>query len=407
MQGIRNARFIHVGQQHTRIKVRGVIDTGSEQVCRPAKCENSSTKGGIMKFIFASILAIHGLIHFMGFAKAYQFAELKQLVLPISKPVGMLWMLAALLFLAAVILYLLNSEFWWMPALPGIFISQAVIIISWQDARFGTIANVIIVAVALIFISVLHFEKTFRRDVSDNRLTNNSLSTDILTAADIRELPGPVKRYLQHTGAVNKPKVKNMQVVFDVQMRGKGKEFATYTSEQFNFFDDPARLFFMKGKMFGLPVSGYHRFVKGTATMDIRLLGCIKVVNLSGEVLNKTETVTLFNDMCLMAPATLIDKRIKWEEIDSNSARAVFTNHGVSVAATLFFNDKGQLVDFESNDRTEVTEMKQYKFTTPVSGYRELNGTNIWTNGEAVWEYPDGKFTYGKFTLKEIRYNCN
>ena len=359
-----------------------------------------------MTIIFASILAIHALIHFMGFAKAYQLAELKQLVLPISKPVGMLWMLAALLFLAAVILYLLNSECWWMPALPAIVVSQAVIIISWHDARFGTIANVIILAGALIYMSVLHFEKTFRYDFSENLLTDNSLPTDILTDADINALPGPVKRYLQFTGAVNKPKIKNMRVIFDVLMRGKGKEFVKYTSEQFNFFDDPARLFFMKGKMFGLPISGYHRYVTGIATMDIRLLGLIKVVNLSGAVLNKTETVTLFNDMCLMAPATLIDKRIKWEEIDSNSTRAVFTNHGISVTATLFFNEKGQLIDFESNDRTEVTDMKQYKFTTPVSGYREINGIVIWTNGEAVWEYPDGKFTYGKFTLKEITYNC-
>ena len=231
------------------------------------------------------------------------------------------------------------------------------------------------------------------------------MSTDLLKEADLAALPGPVKRYLRYVGALNKPKVKNMRIVFDVQMRAKGKEFVNYTSEQVNFFEEPTRLFFMKGKMFGLDVLGYHRFAKGRATMDIRLLGLVKVVNLSGDVLNKTETVTLFNDMCLMAPASLIDKRIRWEEIDSNSARAIFTNHGVSITATLFFNEKGELVDFMSNDRTEVVEMKQCPFTTPVSEYRNLNGIIIWTNGEAVWEYPDGKFTYGKFTLKEIEYN--
>ena len=49
--------------------------------------------------------------------------------------------------------------------------------------------------------------------------------------------------------------------------------------------------------------------------------------------------------------------------------------------------------------------MKQYPFTTPVSGYKEMNGMRIWSNGETIWEYPDGKLTYGKFGLKEIEYN--
>ncbi len=358
-----------------------------------------------MKYFIIAVLAIHGFIHFMGFAKAFHYGEMKQLVIPISKPIGILWLLAGLLFIVTVTLYLMESECWWMPAIAAVFISQIVIITSWHDAKFGTIANLLVLIAVFFYVCISNFEKTFRHDVQENLHGNNSLSAGLLTLADLQSLPAPVQRYLIYTGAVNKPKIKNMHAVFDVQMRGKGKEFVRYTSEQINFFDDPARLFFMKGKMFGLTVSGYHRFVKGLATMDIRLLGLIKVVNISGDVLNKTETVTLFNDMCLMAPATLIDKRIKWEEIDSASAKAIFTNHGVTIAATLFFNHKGQLINFESNDRTEVTEMKQIPFSTPVSDYREVNGTLIWTHGETVWHYPDGKFTYGKFSLKEIRYN--
>ncbi|MEI7661325.1 MAG: DUF6544 family protein [Bacteroidota bacterium] len=332
---------------------------------------------------------------------------MKQLTIPISKPFGLLWMLAAILFIAAVALYLKESEYWWEVVLPAVIVSQVLIIMSWQDAKYGTIANIIILIAAFIYVNILFFEKSFKNDVNKNLLVNNSMPAGILPEADIQPLPAPVKRYLHYVGAVNKPKLKNMRTVFNVQMRGKGKEFANYTSEQYNFFGEPTRLFFMKGKMFGLTVSGYHRFAEGAATMDIRLLGLVKVVNISGEVLNKTETVTLFNDMCFMAPATLIDKRINWREIDSNSAGATFTNHGISVTATLFFNEEGQLIDFASNDRTEVTEMKQLPFTTPVSGYKNINGVVIWTNGEAVWEYPDEKFTYGKFILKEIKYNYN
>ena len=358
-----------------------------------------------MKYFFIFIITIHGLIHLMGFAKAYGSAGMTRLTGDISKPAGMVWLAVAILFVTTAVLLLLKNDAWWMVGLAAALVSQILIILAWQDAKFGTVANGIMLVAAILCFFITGFEKGYRKDVAENMHTSNALSTEILKEADLQALPGPVQRYLRYTGAVNKPRVKNMKVTFEVRMRARGKNFADYTSEQFNFFDDPVRLFFMKGSMFGLNISGYHRFMKGKATMDIRLLGMVKVVNISGEILDKTETVTLFNDMCLMAPATLVDKRIKWEEIDSNTCRAIFTNHGITISAVLYFNEKGQLTNFLSNDRTEVNEMKQYPFTTPVSDYQNLNGINIWTKGEAVYTHPDGKFTYGKFVLKEIRYN--
>ncbi len=121
--------------------------------------------------------------------------------------------------------------------------------------------------------------------------------------------------------------------------------------------------------------------------------------------MDKAETVTLFNDMCLLAPATLIDKRIQWQPVNDTSVTATFTNHDITITANLFFNQQGQLVNFISNDRTSVNEMKEFPFSTPVSSYKNINGYNIMSLGEAVWHYPDGAFTYGKFNLTSIEYN--
>ncbi len=71
----------------------------------------------------------------------------------------------------------------------------------------------------------------------------------------------------------------------------------------------------------------------------------------------------------------------------------------------IYFNGQGQLIDFLSNDRTAIADMKQYPFSTPISDYQNINGINVMTYGEAVWHYPDGKFTYGQFFLKDIEYN--
>ena len=48
-----------------------------------------------MRWVFAFIVVVHGLIHLMGPAKAFGYAELPQLTQPISRGMGLVWLLAA------------------------------------------------------------------------------------------------------------------------------------------------------------------------------------------------------------------------------------------------------------------------------------------------------------------------
>ena len=53
-----------------------------------------------MRLALTVLILIHGLIHFMGFAKAFKLAEINQLSQNISKPIGMFWLLVCILFMA-------------------------------------------------------------------------------------------------------------------------------------------------------------------------------------------------------------------------------------------------------------------------------------------------------------------
>ncbi len=354
--------------------------------------------------IFLSILILaHGLIHFIGFAKAFVYGNVTQISMEISRLAGVFWLAAALFFIATTILYWLKKDAWLFFGFIAIVISQVLIFTVWRDAKFGTIVNIIILAALVLNWGSYHFEKSFQNDVSENLQRRNALKTDLLTDLDLQLLPEPVQRYLKYSGVLNKPKLKNMRIVFEGHMREKGKDFFPFTCEQYNFFDDPTRLFFMKATIKGLNVPGYHKYSHQTALMDIRLFGFFPVVKKVGKDMDQAETVTLFNDMCLMAPATLIDKRITWQAIDNNSAKATFTNHTITISAILYFNEEGQLVDFISNDR----DVNHVPFSTPVGNYKKIDGINIMTYGEAIWHYPDGKFVYGKFNLKAIEYNVS
>jgi len=39
------------------------------------------------------------------------------------------------------------------------------------------------------------------------------------------------------------------------------------------------------------------------------------------------------------------------------------------------------------------------RWTTPVEGWREVEGRRLWTRGQAVWQLPEGPFPYADFEL--------
>ena len=108
-----------------------------------------------MTVVFAIVLVVHALIHVLGFAKAFRLADLPQLTQPISPLVGVLWLSAAILFLGAAGSLFLWPRWWWAVGACAIVVSMAAIVPSWADAKFGAVAN-LVVLVGVIF-DVLHF----------------------------------------------------------------------------------------------------------------------------------------------------------------------------------------------------------------------------------------------------------
>jgi hypothetical protein len=103
----------------------------------------------MLKYLFAFIMLMHGFIHFMGFAKAFNYGNITQLTKEISKHAGFMWLVTALLFIAVTTMYLLKKDAWPILAIIAALISQVLIIAVWKDAKFGTIANLIVLLVAI------------------------------------------------------------------------------------------------------------------------------------------------------------------------------------------------------------------------------------------------------------------
>ncbi|MDP1827849.1 MAG: hypothetical protein Q8L48_31535 [Archangium sp.] len=362
-----------------------------------------------MRWALTGLLLLHGLIHSMGFLKAFGLAELTQLHQPISRPLGVLWLVATVAMLVAA--FAVPARWFWIAGTIALVLSQVVIISAWSDAKFGTLANVVVL-LAIVYSFAAHgpfsFEAQYLAAVDEGLARPPAVG--VVTEQDLENLPAPVQKYLRVTGAIGQPRLSNFKLTWRGRIRGGPTEpWMEFEAEQHNFFGpSPSRLFLLRASRAGLPVDVFHRYVGDAATFRVRLLSIVPMVDAKGPEMNRAETVTLFNDLCFFAPAALIDPAIRWEPKDDRSARAHFTRGPETITAELWFDQKGELVDFSSDDRArraaDGTFVKDH-WTTPVREYRAFGPRRVGTRGEARSDSPTGPFAYGEFELQGIEYN--
>jgi hypothetical protein len=235
-----------------------------------------------------------------------------------------------------------------------------------------------------------------------------------VTEADLARLPEPVQRWLRHAGVVGRPPVRAVHVTFDATLYSAPDQPGMRgPAHQVDVLDPPRRLFHMSTHlstwMGGLPVQVLHDYRGHDATMQVRLAGLLDVADFAGPLLSRTETVTLLNDLCAYAPSALLGPAMRWEALNAQHARVVFTNGPHTVSAELTFDAEGWLVDFRSEDRGDVKandRVDRMPWTTPLSEFRSAEGgRRVPGRGDAVWHRADGPFVYGRFRVERVTYD--
>ena len=128
----------------------------------------------------------------------------------------------------------------------------------------------------------------------------------------------------------------------------------------------------------------------------------------AGDRMAQAETVTMFNDMCIMAPAALVGPAIAWQSVDARTVKARFTNAGHTIQAVLSFNDAGELTDFVSDDRFQASSdgtPRRTRWSTPIHGYHAYGGVRLASGGEGRWHDADGGYAYIHLTIDDVQYN--
>jgi hypothetical protein len=368
-----------------------------------------------MRLGMVTVVAAHAAIHLLGAAKGLGWATVPQLKQAIGVSAGLAWLAAAVAVALAAALMALGASWWWAIAALAAITSQAVILTSWQDAKAGTAVNVLLLVVAVLGGAAQgpgSFDAQWQQR-ADAALATVPAHEEPVREADLAALPAPLAGYLRQAGVVGEPRPRSLSVTFSGRIRsGADQPWMPFTGRQVSTFGhSPTRLFLLHATRAGLPVTVLHVFDRGRATMRGRLLSVVPVLDAAGPEMDRGETVTVFNDMVVLAPAALLSARVVWTSMSDREVRGTYTNGKQVVSATLTFNADDELVDFVSDDRlrasSDGTAFTRQTWSTPVQTYQRFGRHRLPAEAVARWHAPapEGEFTYVQLVFDHITYD--
>jgi len=117
----------------------------------------------LINVLAAIYLIVHGLIHLIGFVTNFQIAEIEEITYSTTvlagrleigdvgtRVLGIAWLLVAVAFVISGVAIFFSPPWWWSFTLAVTGVSLVLSILGWPDARFGVLANVVILGFLFI-----------------------------------------------------------------------------------------------------------------------------------------------------------------------------------------------------------------------------------------------------------------
>ena len=359
------------------------------------------------RYFFAFVILIHGLIHLVGFLKAFGYGNIQHFTKDISKSIGIFWLLITLVFILTEVLLLSRKETWWMVAIPAVLASQFLIIMYWKDAKYGTIFNVLVLLVAIIAYAEWNFNKKLKKEVTI-LLGSATMHPSVINHEMTRDLPVVVKKWMHHSAVIGKQAIHTVRLKQKGMMRSKpGGKWMDFTAIQYFNVDEPAFNWQVRANVMPLVfMNGRDRYENGRGEMLIKLLSVKNVVDSKGSSeMDQASMLRYLAEICWF-PSAALSKYIKWQAVDDSSAMATMSYSNMSVSGIFFFNQHGDVSGFEAMRCGEFNGKRSLeKWHISSIDYALFEGIRIPQKSEVTWKLKDGDFTWLKLELETVEYN--
>jgi hypothetical protein len=278
---------------------------------------------------------------------------------------------------------------------------------------FLVILLVLVSVIVLIFGASLIgnwlFNKKVEEEIEAFWVDTNAYlrNSEVVTEADLANLPAIVQKWMEHSRVTGKERIETVYLHQKASLRlGNDKPWLPAEADQYFKISEPG--FIWKATIMMNPllkVVGRDMYHQGKGHMLIKALSLIPVANARGEEIDQGTMLRFMGEMSWFPVAALSDY-LKWEEIDSNSARATMNYGGVTASGIFRFSDEGRILSFtakrymENHGRYSLED-----WVVEAKDYKEFGGIEIPHKVDVTWQLEAGDYHWFSCEVTDIEYN--
>ena len=266
---------------------------------------------------------------------------------------------------------------------------------------------IVFLVVTVSFIANIMFNQKVTKEVRELFNSKVENKNDIVRQEDLAGLPLCVQKWLENSQVVGKERIRTVRLKQKGLMRTKQDgSWMSVEAEQYFTVDEPGFIWKAKVKMAPLIYfAGRDKYSEGKGNMLIKVLSLITVVNGKGREMDQGTMLRYLAESAWF-PTAALSNYIKWEEIDSHSARATMSYKGVTASGVFTFNEQGEVIRFAAKRYMESGGKYVLENWSGVStDYKDFNGIRIPTKTDVFWNLKTGDFNWYKCEITEIEYN--
>ncbi len=249
------------------------------------------------------------------------------------------------------------------------------------------------------------FQREVAEEIEDLLALHDGSTQRAIAPADLERLPDPVARWLRWAQVVDEPVPATVRLEQEGEFRtGEGRDWAPFDADQYFTTDPPGFLWRVDLRFAPLvSVVGRDRWAGGDASMKMRLLGAIPVVDAAGSDLAQGAMLRWVGEI-IWFPQAALSYRIRWEAVDESSARATITAGGQTATATFVFDAEGRPLRV-SAERFNDTKQARLPWAAVNERFGEFHGVRVPVAGSASWAYESGDFEYIRWRVTRLDFD--
>lgn len=192
-------------------------------------------------------------------------------------------------------------------------------------------------------------------------------------------------------------------VIFDF----KSADFAMGTDKPrikidymvYDFVKEPTRVVLIDSKIYGVSFQGIDMCKDGKGSMKGVIAKNITLFDKSLDIIDSA-----YLSECLIHPSLAIQDNIEYKQIDDYSVEATITYKGSEASGVFHFNEDYEMISFIVEKRLCAETNTYEKWSAIVGDYKIINGINIPTKFQAVWNFDSRDFIYFHSNGMKISY---